>query len=416
MNTHGEQNLCLQCIDPLDGDGGFELVDMSNCEKSDDGEVDDITGRFSIRGFWDYYEELWPTDSFSPEYSVAYISEFCKNEATYSKEGCNSELRKTEKDEILITNIFPDLDDFKEYGPLTNNFFRFPRETTNSLLTYKGIEFSGTPSTLTCWSATKNALDITNSREYKSFISLDSTENEIYSELFNGLEIGGDEIFYGFKGNNGERFVGKEKQINFYGCYMPLSYLRSTDGKYIIYNAALTFYFPADSMPMDLTEFIKYESPYFNKFFFSGEIIPVQQFSESTTSSSKASISSSWKAKIDKAIKDFTSRFKSQDKKIENQVEKIEKIEKETIDARKQVQTVSEDYAGIMSAENSEKAFRHPYFKYLSTSYKRKMLCGFAKDNKLTEYSDLGYNCEISYQTKSGKDRRTPSCKCKEIK
>lgn len=50
----------------------------------------------------------------------------------------------------------------------------------------------------------------------------------------------------------------------------------------------------------------------------------------------------------------------------------------------------------------------NPYLKYLSNSDRKNMICGYAKDNHLTSYSDLGWNCTITY-----KARGNPICKCK---
>lgn len=53
------------------------------------------------------------------------------------------------------------------------------------------------------------------------------------------------------------------------------------------------------------------------------------------------------------------------------------------------------------------------YFKYLSSSDRKKMVCGYAEDMHLTQLSDLGWNCDITYrQTSSGEKS---SCKCKKI-
>lgn len=58
--------------------------------------------------------------------------------------------------------------------------------------------------------------------------------------------------------------------------------------------------------------------------------------------------------------------------------------------------------------------FTHPYFKYLSSSNRKAMVCGYAEDNKLTKIIDLGYNCTITYRTSSS-GRVTSSCKCKTL-
>jgi len=52
----------------------------------------------------------------------------------------------------------------------------------------------------------------------------------------------------------------------------------------------------------------------------------------------------------------------------------------------------------------------NPYLKYLSNTDRKNMVCGYAEDNHLTTYNDLGWNCVITY-----KARGNPSCKCKSL-
>lgn len=55
-----------------------------------------------------------------------------------------------------------------------------------------------------------------------------------------------------------------------------------------------------------------------------------------------------------------------------------------------------------------------PYLKYLGSSDRKNMVCGFAEDNHLTNVIDLGWNCTVTYrQTSRGE---TSSCRCKAIK
>jgi len=51
------------------------------------------------------------------------------------------------------------------------------------------------------------------------------------------------------------------------------------------------------------------------------------------------------------------------------------------------------------------------YFKYLSSSDRKGMVCGYAEDNHLTQLSDLGWNCAITYRQSSSGEKS--SCKCK---
>lgn len=53
------------------------------------------------------------------------------------------------------------------------------------------------------------------------------------------------------------------------------------------------------------------------------------------------------------------------------------------------------------------------YFKYLSSSDRKKIVCGYAEENNFTHIEDLGYNCNLTYkQYKSGEKA---SCKCRQI-
>lgn len=51
------------------------------------------------------------------------------------------------------------------------------------------------------------------------------------------------------------------------------------------------------------------------------------------------------------------------------------------------------------------------YFKYLSSTDRKNVVCGYAEDNNLTQLTDLGWNCTITYRTTRG--RTTSTCKCK---
>ena len=54
------------------------------------------------------------------------------------------------------------------------------------------------------------------------------------------------------------------------------------------------------------------------------------------------------------------------------------------------------------------------YFKYFSSSDRKRVVCGYGIENNLTEYIDLGYNCTISYRT-SSTGRISSSCRCKTL-
>jgi hypothetical protein len=53
------------------------------------------------------------------------------------------------------------------------------------------------------------------------------------------------------------------------------------------------------------------------------------------------------------------------------------------------------------------------YFKYLSSSERKDLVCGYAQDNHLTTINDLGWNCDITYKQSSRGERA--SCKCKPL-
>ena len=54
----------------------------------------------------------------------------------------------------------------------------------------------------------------------------------------------------------------------------------------------------------------------------------------------------------------------------------------------------------------------NPYLKYLSTSDKKRMLCGYMLEDMLEEYSDLDKDCTASYRTYSN-GRIRQICRCK---
>ncbi len=70
----------------------------------------------------------------------------------------------------------------------------------------------------------------------------------------------------------------------------------------------------------------------------------------------------------------------------------------------------------IKALENSSKIFNSSapnYFKYLSSSDRKNMVCGYAEDSHKDNFIDLGWNCTITYkQTSRGE---TTSCRCKSL-
>ena len=53
------------------------------------------------------------------------------------------------------------------------------------------------------------------------------------------------------------------------------------------------------------------------------------------------------------------------------------------------------------------------YFKYLSSSDRKNIVCGYGKDSHLTNVTDLGLNCLITYRNTSRGE--SASCRCKQV-
>ncbi|MDO8467544.1 MAG: collagen-like protein [Nanoarchaeota archaeon] len=67
------------------------------------------------------------------------------------------------------------------------------------------------------------------------------------------------------------------------------------------------------------------------------------------------------------------------------------------------------------SGENSSGNGTTPdYFKYLSSGDRKNIVCGYAEDNHLSNYTDLGWNCDVNYRTNS-RGIESSSCRCKKI-
>ena len=54
------------------------------------------------------------------------------------------------------------------------------------------------------------------------------------------------------------------------------------------------------------------------------------------------------------------------------------------------------------------------YLKYLSSSDRKKMVCGYAEEKHMNNLVDLGWNCTVTYRQTSRGERAT--CRCEEIK
>ena len=57
--------------------------------------------------------------------------------------------------------------------------------------------------------------------------------------------------------------------------------------------------------------------------------------------------------------------------------------------------------------------FTYPYFKYLGSTDRKNIVCGYAKDNHLAHIEDLGWICDITYKQYASGEKA--SCKCKKV-
>lgn len=78
--------------------------------------------------------------------------------------------------------------------------------------------------------------------------------------------------------------------------------------------------------------------------------------------------------------------------------------------------TITQAIANIWNAIAGQGATAFPnYFKYMSSAERKRVICGYASDNKMNNIHDLNFQCNMTYMTGStGKVRAT--CKCKEDK
>ena len=101
-----------------------------------------------------------------------------------------------------------------------------------------------------------------------------------------------------------------------------------------------------------------------------------------------------WRILIDNTIKSMAASITNLVSKTDNQEIRISNLENKPV-------------------QNNTSGFTN-YFKYLSSTDRKAMVCGYGQDNNLTHISDLDWNCDIAYKTTRGKT--TSTCKCKEIK
>lgn len=77
--------------------------------------------------------------------------------------------------------------------------------------------------------------------------------------------------------------------------------------------------------------------------------------------------------------------------------------------------TNHEDRLIFLENNQSNRSSSPNYFKYLSSSDRKKMVCGYAQDKNMTHHEDLGFSCDLEYKySRSGK--LSVRCKCNEIK
>lgn len=80
--------------------------------------------------------------------------------------------------------------------------------------------------------------------------------------------------------------------------------------------------------------------------------------------------------------------------------------------------TLTKNDARISTLENktSTTNISYPnYFKYMSSSDRKQLVCGYGVDNNKTTMNDLGWNCNVTYKTSSS-GKVSTDCKCKELK
>lgn len=122
------------------------------------------------------------------------------------------------------------------------------------------------------------------------------------------------------------------------------------------------------------------------------------------------SILESWKTTITQTITNITNsingliiKTNNHDTEIQDLKNRVAVLENSTSNGT----TIINNTTIIMSNGTN------PYLKYLSSSQRKSMVCGYAEDNNLTQLTDLGWNCTITYKTTRG--RTTSTCKCKQL-
>ncbi len=118
----------------------------------------------------------------------------------------------------------------------------------------------------------------------------------------------------------------------------------------------------------------------------------------------RINIIETWKTALTTTINSIQTLITGHTTKLDNQETRISNLENSTSNGT----TIINNTTTIIVSNGT-----NPYLKYLSNSDRKNMVCGYAEDNHLTQLTDLGWNCTITYKTTRG--RTTSTCKCKQI-
>lgn len=100
----------------------------------------------------------------------------------------------------------------------------------------------------------------------------------------------------------------------------------------------------------------------------------------------------SWKTTITNTLSGITTKINGLTTKTDNQETRIKALENKNCTCQGNQTTLPN------------------YFKYLSSSERKKMVCGYAEEKHWNSLTDLGFNCTVTYRQTSRGERAT--CKC----
>ncbi len=103
-----------------------------------------------------------------------------------------------------------------------------------------------------------------------------------------------------------------------------------------------------------------------------------------------------WKTTITDILANMTAKINGLVTKTDNQETRIKALENKTCNCQANQTTTLPNY-----------------FKYLSSSDRKKMVCGLAEEKHWSNITDLGWNCTVTYRTYRNVERAT--CRCEEI-